>query len=105
MLSSPATSSDCERLFSLSGRLFCKLRASLTAQHVHYRTCLNRWINQEFDEDNQNAAAMAEKRQKRSLRFATLSAQLELLEVEDSGDEEDESDDESGDDEDVSDTN
>ena len=48
---------------------------------------------------------MAEKRRKRSLRFATLSAQLELLEVEDSGDEEDESDDEFGDDEDVSDTN
>ena len=42
MLSAPATSSDCERLFSLSGRLVCKLRASLTAQHVHYRTCLNR---------------------------------------------------------------
>ena len=47
----------------------------------------------------------AEKSQKRSLlRFATLSAQLELLEVEASDDEEESDDDSDDDDEDISDT-
>ena len=57
-----AASSDCERLFSLSGRLFCKLRVFLTGQHVNFRTCFIRWINQELDEDDQNVVAAAKKR-------------------------------------------
>ena len=39
-------------------------------------------IKQEFDEDDQTALAAAEKRQRRSLRFATLTAKLELFEDE-----------------------
>ena len=66
ILSAPATSSDCERLFSLSGRLFCKLRANLTAERVDFRTCLNRWINQKLDDEDHNAITAAAKRQKRS---------------------------------------
>jgi hypothetical protein len=94
LLSAPATSSDCERLFSLSGRLFCKLRARLTAEHVNFRTCLNRWMNQKLDDEDQKAIAASQKRQKRSLRFATLSAKMEILVDPLSDDDEDESDDE-----------
>ena len=53
------------------------------------RTCLNRWINQKLDEEDKKAATAAQKRQKRSLRFATLSAKLEL-QADLSDDEEDE---------------
>ena len=95
LLSAPATSSDCERLFSLSGRLFSKLRASLTSEHVDMRTCLNRWMNQKLDDYDQKAVATSQKRQKRSLRFATLSAKMELqVDVPSDEEEDEESDDE-----------
>ena len=42
------------------------------------RTCLNRWIYQKLDEEDKKADTAAQKRQKRSLHFATLSAKLEL---------------------------
>jgi hypothetical protein len=100
VLSTPSTSSDCERLFSLSGRIFCKARAKLSAKHVNFRTCLCRWVNQNFDEEDDRASASAEKRQKRSLRFATLSLKLEV-EGGSSSDEDDEEDDESEDETDI----
>ena len=58
--------------------MFCKLRARLTAVHVDLRTCLNRWINQKLDDEDHKAAISSQKRQRRSLRFATLSAKMEL---------------------------
>ena len=93
LLSAPVTSSDCERLLSLSGRLFCKLRARLTSEHVNFRTFLNRWLNQKLDDEDHKAIAAAEKRQKRSLRFTTLSTKMKLQVDLLSDDEEDESDD------------
>jgi hypothetical protein len=93
ILSAPATSSDCERLFSLSGRIFCKARAKLTAAHVNFRTCLCRWVNQDFDEEEDSSSPSAEKRRKTSLHFATLSLRLEV-EGGISEDEDDEEDDE-----------
>ena len=66
-----------------------KLRASLTAERVDFRTCLNRWINQNLDDEDHNAITAAAKRQKRSFRFATLSANMEL-EADISSDDEDE---------------
>ncbi len=56
-------------------------------------TCLNRWMNQRLDKEDHKVLAASEKRQRRSLRFATLSAKMEL-EVEVSEDDENESDDE-----------
>ena len=35
-------------------------------------------MNQKLDDEDHKAVAAAEKRQKRSLRFATLSAKMEL---------------------------
>ena len=66
---------------------------------------MDRWINQEFDEDDQNTAAMSKKRQKRSWRFATLNTEckvagniiLRMPYTEASEDKEDESYDECGD--------
>ena len=95
LLSAPATSADCERLFLLSGRLFCKLRARLTAVHVNLWTCLNRWINQKLDDEDHKAAISSQKRQRRSLRFATLSAKMELQIDHLTDDDDDDDDDES----------
>ena len=80
-----------------NGKTICTdCRTCLTAEHVDMRTCLNRWINQKLDDDDQKAATTSQKRQKRSLRFATLSAKMELQVEEPSVDEEEdeESDDE-----------
>ena len=50
-------------------------------------------MNQKLDDEDHKAVAAAEKRQKRSLRFATLSAKMELQVDLFSDDEEDKSDD------------
>ena len=47
-------------------------------------------MNQKLDDDDQKAVATSQKRQKRSLRFATLSAKMELQVDEPSDEEEDE---------------
>ena len=38
LLSALATGADCDRLFSVSGRFFCGLRARLTTGHVDIKT-------------------------------------------------------------------
>ena len=78
--------------------MFCKLRARLAAVHVDLRTCLNRWINQKLDDDHK-AAISSQKRQRRSLRFATLSAKMELQIDHLTDDDDDDDDDESHDEE------
>ena len=52
-----------------------------------------RWISQKLDDEDHKAVAAAEKRQKRSLRFVTLSAKMELQVDLFSNDGEDKSDD------------
>jgi hypothetical protein len=89
VLAAPATSADVERLFSLAGRILCKMRARLTPAHVNELTCLNKWISGgKFERDT----TLNMKRAKRNERFTTLSLKLELVAGEDT--DEDESDDE-----------
>ena len=54
---------------------------------------MHRWMNQKLDDEDHKAIAAAEKRQKRSLRFTTLSTKMKLQVDLLSDDEEDESDD------------
>lgn len=51
-------------------------------------------MNQKLDDEDQKAIAASQKRQKRSLCFATLSAKMKILVDPLSDDDEDESDDE-----------
>ncbi|KAE8295701.1 hypothetical protein D5F01_LYC06636 [Larimichthys crocea] len=44
-LSTPATTVPCERLFSLSGHIIQKKRASLTPDNVNKLVCLNNWLH------------------------------------------------------------
>jgi len=44
-LSSPATTVSCERLFSLSGHIVSKKRASLDPSNVNKLVCLNNWLH------------------------------------------------------------
>ena len=90
ILAAPATSGDVERFFSLAGRILCKTRAKLTADHVNEMSCLNKWINANM---NGNNSIVETKRSKATSRFTTLSLMLELEGGEDS-DESDEEEDE-----------
>ena len=44
LLSAPATSVPCERLFSHSGYSICKERSSLKAENAEHLICLNNWL-------------------------------------------------------------
>ena len=44
-LSTPATTVPCERLFSLSGHIVQKRRASLSPENVNRLVCLNNWLS------------------------------------------------------------
>lgn len=44
-LGSPATTVPCERLFSQSGNIVSKKRASLKPNNVNKLVCLNNWLN------------------------------------------------------------
>ena len=44
-LSSPAASVPCERLFSISGHVVNKKRASLPPDNINRLVCLSNWIN------------------------------------------------------------
>ncbi len=44
-LATPATSVPCERLFSLSGHVVNKKRASLASENVNRLVCLNDWLS------------------------------------------------------------
>ncbi|XP_053179676.1 E3 SUMO-protein ligase ZBED1-like [Scomber japonicus] len=46
-LATPATSVPCERLFSLSGHIVQKKRASLLAENVNRLVCLSDWLSPE----------------------------------------------------------
>jgi len=43
-LTTPATTVPCERLFSASGNIVNKKRASLSSKNVHKLVCLNNWL-------------------------------------------------------------
>lgn len=86
ILSAPATSADVERLFSLSGRILCKLRSSLTADHVNELTSLNKWLNEEKQERDKIENSKAGKSARVAQKFTTLSLKLELVAGESSDD-------------------
>jgi len=44
-LATPATSVPCERLFSLSGHIVSKKRASLSSENVNRLVCLSNWLS------------------------------------------------------------
>ena len=44
-LATPATTVPCERLFSVSGNIVSKKRASLTPTNVDKLVCLNNWLH------------------------------------------------------------
>jgi zinc finger BED domain-containing protein 1 (E3 SUMO-protein ligase ZBED1) len=44
-LASPATTVPCERLFSLSGNILNKKRASLSTDNVNKLVCLSNWLH------------------------------------------------------------
>lgn len=47
-LATPATTVPCERLFSVSGNIVSKKRASLTPTNVDKLVCLNNWLHLEL---------------------------------------------------------
>jgi hypothetical protein len=49
LLSIPATSVPCERLFSAAGILVSKRRAALRPDHIQQMLCLQSWIDQDQD--------------------------------------------------------
>lgn len=48
-LSTPATTVPCERLFSLSGHIIQKKRASLSSDNVNRIVCLSNWLSAKKD--------------------------------------------------------
>ena len=50
-LASPATTVPCERLFSLSGNIVTKKRASLSADNINKLVSLSSWLR---NDDNMN---------------------------------------------------
>ncbi|KAL4009365.1 hypothetical protein ACER0C_003217 [Sarotherodon galilaeus] len=48
-LSTPATTVPCERLFSLSGHIIQKKRASLSSDNVNRIVCLSNWLSAQKD--------------------------------------------------------
>ncbi len=44
-LSTPATTVSCERLFSLSGHIIQKKRASMSPENVNKLVCLSNWLS------------------------------------------------------------
>ena len=46
-LATPATSVPCERLFSLSGHVVQKRRASLLSENVNRLVCLSNWLKED----------------------------------------------------------
>ena len=93
ILAIPATSSDVERLFSITGRIASKARASLSPGRTHILTCLHSWLKAE-QHPPINTSREA-KQAKKTQRFAMLSIALEVVPGdEDEDDDADEDEDE-----------
>ena len=93
ILSIPATSASVEQMFSISGRISCASRASLSSSHVNELCCLHQWL---VDEGmaSKEAASASEKRSKVIKKFAYINLRLEIEgpEVDEVSDEEGDSD-------------
>lgn len=89
VLSAPATSGDVEWFFSLTGRILCKMRVSLTADHVNEMSCLNKWINANMCTPLEDTAA-AKKWARVMKKYTTLSLELKFENADESSDEDDE---------------
>ena len=95
ILAIPATSSDVERLFSITGRIASTARASVSAERINTLMCLHSWLKAEQrDNAPPNDNNREAKKARQSQRFAYLSIGLEVI----PGNEDE--DDNAGDDED-----
>jgi hypothetical protein len=93
VLSIPATSSDCERLFSITGRIASSARASLASERIDKLTCLHGWLKADRAADEDRVGSGREtKVAKRSIRFATLSIALEVVPGENEEEDDDDED-------------
>jgi hypothetical protein len=80
ILAIPTTSSDVERIFSITGRIASKARASLFGIRVQMLSCLHSWLKaQKRDEHPRNESSRESKHARRTQRFAELSIALELI--------------------------
>ncbi len=75
VLPAAATSSDVERLFSLSGRIFSVARASMKSESGSMWVCLKSWLQEEVNEKSRRVR----KAEESGKRFATLIASDESL--------------------------
>jgi hypothetical protein len=71
-----SSSTDVERLFSLTGRICSPTRSSLKPAMVNKLACMNLWLREELDYDKSNRKAGSKAA---SSRFVTLSANLVLV--------------------------
>jgi hypothetical protein len=93
ILSIPATSSDVERLFSITGRIASKARASLSGARVNMLSCLHSWLKAQMRDDPQRGSTRESKQAKKTQRFAELSIALEVIPGEDDEDDNEDEDD------------
>ena len=93
ILSIPATSASVEQMFSISGRIFCAARASLSSSHVNELCYLHQWLVDE-GMTSKEAADASEKHSKVIKKFAYINLRLEIEgpEVDEISDDEGDSD-------------
>lgn len=90
ILAIPATSADVERLFSITGRILTKYRASLKAERIDMITCLHGWLKDDYEATYGKPDKRTEKRAKANARFAELNIRLEIDAGEEESDDEEE---------------
>ena len=78
VLSIPPTEAECERTFSIAGRVHSKARNKLSGEHINQVVCLHQWLH--MDEQLRSRASLlrAETTTKKSLRFAQIQLHAEL---------------------------
>ena len=74
----PPTEAECERTFSVTGRVHSKARNTLSGEHINQVVCLHQWLH--MDEQLRSRASLlrAETTTERSLRFAQIQLHAEL---------------------------
>jgi len=72
VLSIPPSEAECERTFSITGRVHSKARNSLTGDHINQVVCLHQWLQMEAQNVSRASALRGAKTTARASRFATL---------------------------------
>ena len=77
VLSIPSTSASVEQFFSISGRIVCKARSSLSFRHINELCRLHQWLVEE-EMNSESAAKDAQKKVKTSRKFAFINLRREV---------------------------